>query len=693
MLFLFNEQIMENQYNSIEIVKNPAHTLLCETFSKINKALEKFNSSNLEEKYVLNTKIKGLIQSLYILTVPFWEEMGWMKDILSYRFNQRIFPENTNQDWFHHNLEKNPVDPEKILLRKNMILKIKAKYGTLEDKSHLLEETAYVNEAGNFLYRPLTPNKYYEYLRQDQINYIFSNMNKLDLSSRINLFQCLICSREFCHLAFNSEILNIFYKYEINDSNITSLSKSDETKSCNDFIKKNNDLYYYLFYGLYLLYKEECQICIKSDFRHRHILDLEAISKIPAFDGKLSQNPFIPLSLSKEHLENQKINPNLIVLKRIKGAKCRGLYSIYSSWKRFDIFTDGIFRNLKCDKIYFSGSIVMACLVRNPLELLFGINIPREKDLIYDPVLSSDDPTYLNYLARITKLWNEWDLIQNNLNDYFDEYFPSKRVLPPFEIGKDISNLNFLELEDKLSDIDIMVDVKSDIEFNNITLQIFDTIKQNLKRVHNLKQLTDQQIQLIEVQSNKSYKYYISGTLLNRSVEIFRFYNYHPFGGISKYHFPAVRAMYCPQYNLNELLFGKIFVFPSFWSYAQTGCLIDYKWLAFGSHPLELVIKYYLRGAYPILNENEQKAIYEFINNSSKWKFIMDYKDHGEFTSINNPIFKPRKYGLSNYKEIKKYLNYLPKKNDYNYIPEENDKQMNISTLRWTSGHLRFSTN
>lgn len=646
-----------------KVIYNPAQTLIWDILDNIKK-ITISDTYEIEEKYVIEVKLNSLIQALYVLTTPFWNEMSITKDILSYRFNLRMFPESTTVLPIEN---KKPVELSNT--RRQTILKKRAKYGVL-NTGRLLEDVAYINEAGKFLYTPLLPNKYYEFLRQDQVEQLFYKLK--DLKSKVNLFQALVCSREFCHLAFSTKVLDIFKE-------------------------PNDKLYYHIFFGLYLLYKEECQMGTKVNIDSRHLLDLEAVAKIPPFKGKITHNPFIPLTLTNDQLESKKISSEVLTVKPIKGMKHRGLYSIYSSWKRFDIFTEGLFKGLNCDKIYFGGSMVMACLIRSPLEKLFDINIPREEDLLFDEVLPADDISYSNYMARLKKLYMKWDFIEDNVNDYFDEYFPSKNVLPKFKVGKDITNLQFLDLEDNLSDIDIKVDVVSDVDFDNITTVIFNTVKENLGRKHSFNKI-DKHVQLIKVLTNKSYKYYISGTILKRSIEIYRFYMFNPFGGVSRFHFPTVRALFCPRTTLkikkyDELLFGKIYVFPSFWSYAQTGFSIDYRWLAHGSHPIELILKYYMRGAVPILNENEHKAIYDHIKNNNKWSFLLKYRDQGEYNSINNPIFKPRKYLLAHYTEIRKYLEPLSRDAEYCYIPNEDEVETPINDLRWPSGHLKANFN
>ena len=194
-------------------------------------------------------------------------------------------------------------------------------------------------------------------------------------------------------------------------------------------------------------------------------------------------NPFICLSLSDDYLDPASRSGSII--RPFAPDQSYGVYSVYSFWKRFDIFTNGIFRGMNCDKIYFGGSLFMACAVRNPLEKLFGVEV-LGRDTLTD------------------QLFEFWDGNRKALEAYFDEYFPSKSVLV------DLPDVDMLALEDLLSDIDIKIDVRADAEFDQIVTDIYQTILANTCPTNRSK------VHLVKIPTPKSYKYFISGTPLGR---------------------------------------------------------------------------------------------------------------------------------------------------------------------------------
>ena len=117
------------------------------------------------------------------------------------------------------------------------------------------------------------------------------------------------------------------------------------------------------------------------------------------------------MTLSKDYLYANKINVKDYIIKPIIAtASDRGFYSNYSFWKRFEIFTDGIFNGLDINKIYFGGSVISACSIRNPLEALFDIKLPKDQDLIFEKRLDDLDPGYTSYIYRINKLYKFWKI-------------------------------------------------------------------------------------------------------------------------------------------------------------------------------------------------------------------------------------------------------------------------------------------
>jgi hypothetical protein len=297
-----------------------------------------------------------------------------------------------------------------------------------------------------------------------------------------------------------------------------------------------------------------------------------------------------------------------------------------------------------------------ACLARNPLEKLFGINLPAQNDIVGNKY---------------------WKTNKDKLIDYFDEYYPSKNVIREEELCL-VGPVELSELEDMLSDVDIIVDEIEHDEYNAITYKIFKTVCENLSIKYHCN--AEEHITLKRIITGKSYKYYISGSLLKRTIEIFRFYGANPIGGVSRFHFPPVRSITSGN---------NVYVLPSTTSFALTGTYIDYKWLAKGNEPRDVVLKYYIRGGQLIMNEKEHKMIKKYVEEKKEWKNLLSYFSNKGYISVNSPIFKPRVCGLSFYNEIIQHKEEYTKHNKYQYVIEDKKDVQLDNQLRYPSGHIR----
>lgn len=644
----FNDSITEvNNDHNMDIKQ-----LLKSSFVDILSLLENYNKSNkrLVDQHVVEYKIRSKIVLLFIHSEAFWEDVSLVKDVFSYRFNNRRYP-NSNID---------PIT-EISTSKKN-----KHNYSSKESVKFI--ENNYIDEVDNLstlkIISPLEVYKYFELTRNDVIIKIFNLLISNKIYSVVLLLYCTLCvSKELCHFAFNGEILDLLF-----NPNYYTFDNEIHIDVINPFTDKNylSIIHRCMFYGFYLYHREECTIKSYSLLKHRHVIDSDSFCKIPNYVYSIDNHPFIPLTLSSKYIHSDFMSCNDQLIKPIAfnddAFSLRGLYSKLSFWKRFDIFTNGIFNNIKTDKIYFGGSVISACLIRNPLELLFNINLSKENDVIYN----SDN----NKVDKVLKYWND---NKQNLIDYFDEYYPSKNVISIDSI--DDSNISkFMDLEDILSDIDIKIDVVDDDDFDKITSDLFNVVVKNIMTKYKLTSLRKYELRLVKIHSKNSYKYYISGTLINRSIEIFRLFNVHPIGGVSRYHFACVRGVAIPTKTYNNMLFGPIKVHPSLCSFAYTGIILDYKWLANGSDTKELILKYYVRGCTILLNEVEHNELKNYvIDNSDKWGFMLKYNSKSKFNSINSPIFKPRMYEHSNYQKIKKASgNIIKRLNNYEFIDVNN---------------------
>ena len=114
--------------------------------------------------------------------------------------------------------------------------------------------------------------------------------------------------------------------------------------------------------------------------------------------------------------------------------------------------------------------------------------------------------------------------------------------------------------------------------------------------------------------------------------------------------------------------------------------MIDYKWMAYGAGTEELILKYYIRGAVVLLNDNEQRTLYSYVQKSEKWAYLLQYLTNDKYVSVNNPIFRPRKYHVANFSKLGPVH-----KIKYQHIKESGlnpvtDRQLDV---RSSTGHIK----
>lgn len=649
-------------------------------FIEIVTLLEEYDAQpkNLIKKQLTENAIAGLLEYITLDGELFWEIMTWNKDIMSYRFNSRTFPKFTIDDnvvkkEVNYQTPENPEIPENPKSSENendphgevankdtyiklfrtrraeILQNIKNRYDVRDTIRKTLNSN-YVDEGAQDKpeeipvdksikdrynpYQSLPISEYYRTISQDTMIHIFQLCHKNRLyTAMLGMFCNMVTNKLYCHLVLHEKILELMFNPNL------SLVAGGNPFTEPDYIEL---LHYVIFYGLYILYREECISKATTNLAHRFVFSLQTAAKLPLYHGSLENNPYVTLTLSRDLLKATAVPDQDYIIKPIRTAPGnRGLYSLWSFKERFRIFTDGIFEGMPLDKITFGGSVLPACSTRNPLENLFYKPIPVNQDMIFDeevlPPDSSQDGTpayqkYITFMNRLSNLKSYWQEHSTGLQNYFDEYYPSKRVLIPEKSYND-PNVNIALLEDSLSDIDIMVDVLDDQDFDRIAMDIVRFIKRRLQERHPDIKVGNNELQLIKISTRKSYKYYVSGSLMPRSLEIFRLFGAHPIGGVSRFHFPAVRGIYTGR---------DVYILPSHISYAYTGLFLDYKWMSSAKDTKSLILKYWLRGGVCILNAREHQILKQYVDsNPGQWSTILKYATTDRYISINSPVFRP----------------------------------------------------
>ena len=542
---------------------------------------------------------------LYEQNTEFWNSYKIKKDYTSYKFDIRCFVHTVDKG-YSVTIENKTNNNETINVSN---ASTKVKYN-LDNK--------YKSYEPNTDIKYLKISEYYvisDYMFEDVLDYL---INKKYYKAIVVLYAFISTNNNLCHYAFNKKMLDILF----NNNNYIESSP---------FEKYHEIIYRSMFYAFYILNNEEFAINDRANKKYRFVINIDNL-KYLNIQKPINQHPLFPFTLN-----NNQIYSNLL-LKPIKTDLPRGVYSNSEFWHRFDIFSDGILKNINVSNIGFSGSCITACVIKNPLEHLY-----------------------------------------NSLEDYFNEYYPSKSVIKTLP-----NNMNdIMGLEDNLSDIDIIVETKDQNEFIKKVNSIYNTIKENLLEKH--KEIKDYDLMLIKVSTLKSFKYFISGKLIKRSIEIYKT-PHDLMGEVCKYHFSCVRAIALPKYT-NKILFGDCLLFPSFISTAYTGIMVDYRFVGQGVLLELYVLKYYIRGFYALLNYGENDMMKEYIKIMEKWKNILKYLNY-EYIDINNPLFHPSKIGINNYYDLPSYNKIKNRK--WITITKNFDEiyKSNKSKLRTETGHI-----
>jgi hypothetical protein len=448
-------------------------------------------------------------------------------------------------------------------------------------------------------YRPASIATYNDSLTEDLIGAIMKLCREMALySSMLAVYQNIAASPINCHLAFCRPVIEQLFPPH---SNPSDLNKSD-----NPFLEMKylHVIHHAQHYALTLLHREEAITNGWAHEQHRFVLDPEVLEMIPRVNYPAATHPWVPMCLNAE----QMINPESPLRHEEADQKYRGFHSTEVFRIRADIFNDGNLNGLNMDGLYIVGSIIPSCLIRSPLELQFGIECDRT-DLAY---------------------WQQDD-VKLRLRRYFNEFYPSKEILSGWD---NISPDDLIELEDELTDIDIVVRATEEHEYRRIVTRIYETIRKNLLKKFPVLERED--LQILEMKTARSIKYYISGRCLGRSYEVFRFReDERAISGVSRFHFPSVRAMY-DGYKIQAL--------PSCWVYATTGVMTGYRWFSFSDTFVSGVMKYYSRGGYLPLNTGEIDAVKQYLatKDAASWIHL------GKFAKLgfNHPVFHPREQGI-----------------------------------------------
>lgn len=154
-----------------------------------------------------------------------------------------------------------------------------------------------------------------------------------------------------------------------------------------------------------------------------------------------------------------------------------------------------------------------------------------------------------------------------------------------------------------------------------------------------------------------SYKVKISSIHIQRELELFQLIGDDFFTLVSKFHMSCVRAYYDGN---------NVYMTPSCISAHMTYMNIDYKYFAGSKDPIEIILKYRMRGFGTFLNSNELDRTINYVYNSEFWNnlYNIDFKNKRTINSffgslsLKNKVFQSRFYNQSFYKKNIPFVNF-----------------------------------
>ena len=157
---------------------------------------------------------------------------------------------------------------------------------------------------------------------------------------------------------------------------------------------------------------------------------------------------------------------------------------------------------------------------------------------------------------------------------------------------------------------------------------------------------------------NISFKVKISSSHIQRELELFSIFGDDFFSLVSKFHLPVVRSYYDGS---------NVYLTPSCISAHLTYMNLDYKYFAGSKDPIEIILKYRMRGFGTFLNKKELNQILNYIVKIPFWNNLYGIKKESNlkadgdntFGSLdyNHRLYHPRLFNMELYDLNVPYVN------------------------------------
>ena len=603
------------------------------------------NSINMSditlEKYnFFAYKLKSIQKVIPILTIKFIDLQIYLE-----QFNSLYSLRNLNNNLVLNSYFKYQNKEYLDMIINNIYLNISfSKYTNITDffskrkfKHYLIlkdDDYTYTQETKEFIDISYSINKF-DISEESEFNNndIYNLLLNLDENHQVLLFSYLIISNNNYYCITDNKILKMMIKHIYNFGLLFR---------------------YLLSYTWIRLYTDECHK-IKS---YKYMFDLDTASLLPVYPYNYLEpknNPYLPLLISDTLLLP---HDNLQGL-AYDNKHDYGICNQEEFNLRFNIFTtnsetSNLFENydFKENNAYIVGSSITACSQKNPLTLLLF----KENDIkkYFDEYYSDADidimildPDINNYLKIVDKLINHLNINVCKINNISKHIFTINTIKTfYFIISEDFIKQNITQNPEEINNILKGLHTDNVIElFKPYINKIYNKKYRNSKilsmnsnielyKIMKKDEVTDDLQELFV-----TIKYQISSTYLLRDIEIFTVYNKtDPNEIVSQFHLPCVRAYYDGI---------KTMVFPSFISALITRMQLDYKYMNSKKSPIDIILKYLIRGFGIYLNTTE---IITIRNNLTKKTCLYHIKPYEIFKPIDlkSRLVKPKIYNIYN---------------------------------------------
>lgn len=556
--------------------------------------------------------------------------------------------------------------------------KIESYIPTVSKNTDYLQNIKYYNKYID-ISSSITKNGYKLYkinskseISKQDIIILFSKLNN---AQKYYLFCNLLISKKYCHLVINN--------YEI-------------MKQMNNTINFLPKLFKYLIgYSWVRFYMEESikktWITKDDDF----IFDINTASLLPVYPFSLDDpksNPYMPILVNNKALNSSKNLGGLEFYNTLdKMFINQGIVDLDGFIKRMNLFISGdslnnIFKDIdwiSCEAA-ICGSIMAACIQKQHvlMSLFLKINNFDEKYNRYfneyyaeaDVDIMIRSKSNIDFLEKAKYIYNT---VSINLCNYDpinvkpehihmkvikcfcvfvnENYIKKNIVTDNLTYETILENINSPTVLEKIMPFIIQSDKYLSYElYDKYEVTYTIHLSENKKSSLNTNIESDH---IDDISINTSYKVKISSIHIQRELELFQLIGDDFFTLVSKFHMPCVRAYYDGN---------NVYMTPSCISAHMTYMNIDYKYFAGSKDPIEIILKYRMRGFGTFLNSNELDRTINYVYNSEFWNnlYNIDFKNKRTINSffgslsLKNKVFQSRFYNQSFYKKNIPFVNF-----------------------------------